>query len=97
MLQSMFGILSVDAGHQALYEHADKVFRWVAGGCLIVWFMPNVMQIFDRVKPSIDALPEYKGRLAWSPNIAWLVFTLVIMYETTGSLPNISEFLYFRF
>ena len=97
MLQSMFGILSVDAGHQALYEHADKVSRWVVGGCVIVWFMPNIMQIFDRVKPSINALPEYKGRLAWSPNIAWLVFTLVIMYEATGSLSNISEFLYFRF
>jgi D-alanyl-lipoteichoic acid acyltransferase DltB (MBOAT superfamily) len=97
MLQSMFGILSVDAGHQALYGHPDKVFRWVAGGCMVVWFMPNIMQVFDRVKPSIDALPEYKGRLAWSPNIAWLVFTLVIMYETIASLPNISEFLYFQF
>jgi D-alanyl-lipoteichoic acid acyltransferase DltB (MBOAT superfamily) len=97
MLQSMFGILSVDAGHQALYGHPDKVIRWVAGGCLIVWFMPNIMQIFDRVKPSIDTLPEYKGRLAWSPNIIWLVVLLLVMYETVGSLPNISEFLYFRF
>ena len=97
MLQSMFGILSVDAGHQALYGHPDKVFRWVAGGCVIVWFMPNIMQIFDRVKPSIDALPEYKGRIAWSPNIIWLVVLLFVMYETVGSLPNISEFLYFRF
>jgi len=97
MLQSMFGILSVDTGYQVLYNNPDKVIRWVAGGCLVVWFMPNVMQMFDRIKPSIDPLPEYKGRIAWSPNIVWLAFILLIMYEATGALPNISEFLYFQF
>jgi len=97
MLQSMFGMLPVGAEHQALYGNQEKVIRWIAGSCLVVWFLPNVMQLFDRFKPSIDVLPEYTGRIAWSPNIIWLVFVLVVMYEATGSLPNISEFLYFQF
>ena len=97
MLQSMFGMLPLDAGHQALYKHPDRVFWWVAGGCLVVWFTPNVMQLFARFKPAIDALPEYTGRIRWSPNILWLIILLLVMYKTVGSLPHISEFLYFRF
>ena len=97
MLQSMFGVLPVDPGHQALYRHPDRAFWWVAGGCLVVWFMPNVMQLFDRIKPTIDVLPEYKGRILWYPNIIWLIILLVVVYKTVGSLPHISEFIYFRF
>jgi alginate O-acetyltransferase complex protein AlgI len=97
MSQSMAGMLPVGLDHQALYKHPDKIFRWVVGGCLVVWFMPNVMQIFDRVKPTIDKLPEYKGRIIWSPNIFWLIILLLVMYETVGSLSTISEFVYFQF
>jgi hypothetical protein len=93
----MIGMLPVDPDYQALYKHPDKVFRWIAGGCLAIWFLPNLMQVFDRIKPTIDKLPEYKGRIIWSPNIFWLIILLLIMYETVGSLSTISEFVYFQF
>jgi len=93
----MAGMLPVDTDHQALYKHPDKVFRWVAGGCLAIWFLPNTMQVFDRVKSTIDKLPEYKGRIIWSPNIFWLIILLLVMYETIESLSTISEFVYFQF
>lgn len=97
MLQSMFGLMSVDASYVALYDRPDKVLKWVLLACGVVWFAPNVLQMFDHVRPTIDKLPEYLGRIRWQPNLLWAVILIFVMVKSVSSLSNVSEFLYFQF
>jgi alginate O-acetyltransferase complex protein AlgI len=67
---------------------------------LIIWFMPNVAQLFAAEHPSIsqgELVRANPARLAWRCNKYWVMFTAVMLLVSLLNLNNVSEFLYFRF
>jgi alginate O-acetyltransferase complex protein AlgI len=71
---------------------------FVCGLFVVVWIMPNSLQMLDRYEPTLSRLASTSLiKLEWRPNVAWgIVFGLVAtlaLLEITG----MSEFLYFRF
>lgn len=97
MLQSMFSFAAMGISDKELYPSAPSVRNWILCACAIVWFTPNVLQIFAQIKPVVDTLPSYNGRVRWAPNIFWFLVLMVVMVVSIQSLSNISEFLYFQF
>jgi alginate O-acetyltransferase complex protein AlgI len=98
MLQSMFDLAGGSDGRIVqLYDDAPEILRWIGYACIIVWLTPNVLQLFADFKPTVDVLPDYSGKIRWTPNIVWFAVLLLVMITSIQSLSNISEFLYFRF
>ena len=66
-------------------------------GFVVVWSLPNVMQIMARYKPSLSKIGETVSALVWRPNVAWGLgmgaMAAVAMLAITGT----KEFLYFQF
>ena len=70
----------------------------VVGLYVIIWTMPNGLQMLDRYEPSLSKLKfDSPISFEWKPNLAWglaggLLASLALL-EATG----MTEFLYFRF
>jgi len=62
---------------------------------MIVWFMPNIQQLFN-IKPAIIDVIEGSS-LQWRPNKRWLFLTVVVAVLSILKLGQVSEFLYFQF
>ncbi|MCC7516972.1 MAG: MBOAT family protein [Pseudomonadales bacterium] len=66
----------------------------------IIWFMPNVAQIFAAQHPVItggDLVRAHPARMQWAANVRWALLVAVLLLVSLLHLNNVSEFLYFRF
>jgi len=66
----------------------------------IIWFMPNVAQMFSAQHPVItggDLVRSYPARIQWRSTWYWSIFVAVLLLVSLLNLNNVSEFLYFRF
>jgi D-alanyl-lipoteichoic acid acyltransferase DltB (MBOAT superfamily) len=68
------------------------------GAMAVVWTMPNSQQIMGRFAPVLDEVKEtgIKG-LRWQPNLAWAVFTAVLLWMAVFNLNQATTFIYFQF
>jgi alginate O-acetyltransferase complex protein AlgI len=68
---------------------------------IVVWFAPNVLQIFDRWKPSLTKPhspgPKWFQSLQWEPSPAWGIALGLLAGFAVLALGGQTEFLYFRF
>ena len=79
-----------------------SVVMWVVLCAAIVWLLPNTYQLFGKEEVALETFRQepwwgsrwFKG---WKPNLAWLLFVVVIALFGIDALNNVSEFLYFQF
>ena len=100
------GLPSTTSGSLLGFLHATGLhgegilhLAFVCALFLIVWTMPDSLQLMNRYQPTLSRLPSLTSPipLEWRPNLAWgiafgLVATIALL-EITG----MTEFLYFRF
>ena len=71
----------------------------VIGALLVIFVMPNVLQLFPEYEPALShakakpALLNFK----WQPNIAWGLIMAITCLLSVLSVTGTTEFLYFRF
>lgn len=80
-----------------------RAFLYIAGCCLVAWFLPNTQQIMGKFKPCIEnylsnrttcAEPSF---FAWKSTTTYAILTALIFCFIVTSLGNNAEFLYFQF
>lgn len=67
---------------------------------LIVWFSPNTYEWLKNEKPAIGVdnyLTQKKSKIAWKPNISYVLIVPVIIVIAVMFIQQESEFLYFQF
>ncbi len=76
---------------------------WLAAMALVVFFMPNTLQIMARFEPALGtsagsgAATGLGGRIRWVPSAAWAVLIAVAAVAGVLQLGGVSEFLYWQF
>ncbi len=87
-----------------------KALIWLAAGLLIVWFLPNSLQLMRRYRPAIDSTGLIHeggwqaggGRLsiqaiAWRPTAIWALLAGIVASAALLGISDVSPFLYFQF
>jgi alginate O-acetyltransferase complex protein AlgI len=82
-----------------LIPHAPQSLMTIAPLLLVVWMLPNSMQVMRLAHPSLQintiaAAPRF---LTWIPNSKWAVLCAVALAASLLSLGRVSEFLYYQF
>ena len=87
-----------------LIQNVFQMTAYIVFGLFVVWFMPNVYQVFRGFKPAlyVDKLQSLfyilPHVLVFRYNAVWLMFYVVLMVICTLSLGVVNrEFLYFQF
>ena len=104
---SYLGSLAMGFGHGfenifSKHEISSSV-RWIIGGCIVIWLMPNTLQIFHRIRPAKqpNVKPMTHSRimsfLSFRPNAIWAGIIIVMFIYCLKSMLRTSEFLYFQF
>ena len=91
-------------GDALLVQNVFQVASYIGLGLFIVWFMPNVYQVFKGYKPAlyIEKLPSlfslFPQMLTFHFSLVWVVFYTALMVACVLSLGVVNrEFLYFQF
>ena len=63
---------------------------------LVAWLLPNSQTLMRHYKVTVDKLTD-TSRIAFTPNMGWLVFVYLIAVVSILNLGGVSEFLYFQF
>jgi alginate O-acetyltransferase complex protein AlgI len=69
-----------------------NILIWILVSFLIVFFAPNVKEIFNKNNYKIFGL-----NLTWKPDLIWSVFLISIFILSVFSIDGTVEFLYFQF
>lgn len=90
----VFGKVKYYAGEAQVFYYLVLFF--------IIWFLPNVQQVFCKYNPSLETekriyKEESESMLVWSPKLTWSLVLGVIAAICINSLNKVSEFLYFQF
>jgi alginate O-acetyltransferase complex protein AlgI len=65
---------------------------------LIVWTMPNSLQILDRFEPTLSKLKfDSPLSFSWQPNLAWAFGVAIGAAVALLAVTGMTEFIYFRF
>ncbi len=64
---------------------------------LIIFALPNTMQLFHGLYIDHGRLCPRPSRLAWKPSVPWLGFVTVLFFLTIWNMTTVSEFLYYQF
>lgn len=74
---------------------------WLVAGFLVIWAMPNTVQITARHRPVLDPTRVVSGRaptpLIWRPTRAWAWSVGAMATLALLQLSEVSPFLYFQF
>ncbi|MFH0908127.1 MAG: MBOAT family protein [bacterium] len=73
---------------------------WVLGLLVVVWTLPNSIEIMARYRPLTGRAPWGRttpSGIFWRPTPAWALFVLGAFGMSLLKLSDISEFLYFQF
>lgn len=74
----------------------SEALLWFMASAVIVWAMPNTLEIMDNYNPTIDKF-EANSRIRWQPSTTWALMTSVVFVTSMLFLSSVSEFLYFQF
>jgi alginate O-acetyltransferase complex protein AlgI len=77
----------------------EKSMRWIGWLLVVVWFMPNTLQLMQKYQPAIN-LEQFSpepGTLQITLNQKFAVLCSLIFIYCVLSLTRVSEFLYFQF
>jgi hypothetical protein len=70
----------------------------LAGLFAVIWFSPNVYQIFDKASPALAVIKEKAPAwLIWRPKPAWAAVTGSTGAAAILAIGRASQFLYFQF
>ena len=104
---SYLGSLAMGFGHgfENVFSNHEisSSLRWIIGGCIVIWLMPNTLQIFHRIRPAKqpNVKPMTHSRimsfLSFRPNAIWAGIIIVMFIYCLKSMLRTSEFLYFQF
>ena len=89
-------------GLTPLMNMSAMAYAMVGLGCVLVWFCPNLPQIFSEYRPTWDQWVDNQGAVGWihwRPTAPWALaisalFIVCLYYMATS---RVSEFLYFQF
>jgi alginate O-acetyltransferase complex protein AlgI len=96
IVSSMCGIHGVSSG-----PVSRAALVWIGAGLLIVWAMPNALELFAGSNPALPlgagAARAEPARLAWRMNTVYAIAAGVTLAGCVLSIYRPSPFLYFRF
>ncbi len=82
------------------FFQAGSQFNWLWILLVVCWYFPNTQQLMLGQRPGLVS-PGYEavtpGRWQWQPNTKWLAMLLGLGIYALLSVPEFSEFIYFRF
>jgi alginate O-acetyltransferase complex protein AlgI len=101
ILKGMAGLSGRVTTH--IYRSSDHFpsMKWELFLCflfLVVWTMPNSLQIMRNYEPTLSKLKSTSLiKLEWKPNVAWGFAMAVVALVGLLAVTGVTEFLYFRF
>ena len=106
-MENAFALLASMAGHHSpLFVPNPELTMNAASRLLIptfllIWFAPNVLQIFDQWEPTLSKPhgPGFKWfeLFRWKPSLPWAVASGILAALAILGISGTTEFLYFRF
>ena len=90
----------VQFGKMVYFDRVAQT-NWLFFLLAFCWLAPNTQQILAAYRPAL-LTPGYgelgdAGRLAWRPNVTWLIVLALLGFVALLSIHRYSEFIYFRF
>ena len=101
-MAGFYGVVHPDASSglslwQTMLGELKHTF-WTVGVFLVVWTMPNSLQLLNKFDPTLsDIRPDSLFSFQWQPNLTWSVITGVTATIALLAATGLTEFLYFRF
>lgn len=91
------GLFAIESGTKSVVDGNHWI--WIGASAIICFFLPNVMEIWSRYRPSLSLDKDLLRKSFWTArlNLRWGLIIALLLYVGICRFSRVSPFLYFEF